>query len=130
MANIASLIEKFDEFENLMKSEFPTVDTKLIIDLLHRRKRDEKPMYTIEVFFNEKPNTDEIKDLINRDFGVVPSFYDHGTHVVAAHRIGLEMLDNISKYPGVEKIRGTFTGAGRGASIGPVYEREDTNDYD
>ena len=129
MANITALVEKFDEFENMMKSEFPTVDTRLIIDFLHRRKRDEKPMYTIEVFFSEKPNTDEIRNLISRDFGVMPSFYDHGTHVVAAHRIDLEMLENISKYPGVQKIRGTFTGGGRGASIGPVFERDDSDDY-
>jgi len=61
--------------------------------------------------------------------GVMPAFYDHGTHIVVAHRFNLQMLEFISKNLNVEKIRGTFTGAGRGASIGPVFERDDRPDY-
>jgi hypothetical protein len=46
-----------------------------------------------------------------------------------AHRFNLKMLEYLSNSLDVEKIRGTFTGAGRGASIGPVFERDDATDY-
>ena len=39
------------------------------------------------------------------------------------------MLKYLSDTMDVEKIRGTFTGDGRGASIGPVFERDDRPDY-
>ena len=59
----------------------------------------------------------------------MPAFYDHGTHIVVAHRFNLQMLEYITNNMDVIKIRGTFTGAGRGASIGPVFERDDAADY-
>jgi hypothetical protein len=129
MSGIDAIVKKFDEFENSMIEGLPKVDQRLVIDMLHRMKRDASPMYTIEIFLKEKPTIDEIKSIFEEDLGVMPAFYDHGTHIVIAHRFNLQMLEYISKNLNVEKIRGTFTGAGRGASIGPVCEREDRPDY-
>lgn len=128
-SNIEDTINKFEEFEKSMKSSLPKVDPRLVLDMLHRRKRDASPMYTLEVFLKGKPNTEEIRKTIIKDIGVMPAFYDNGTHVVVAHRFNLQMLEYISQFPDVEKIRGTFTGSGRGSSIGPVFERDDTEDY-
>ena len=86
-------------------------------------------MYTIEIFLKEKPNKDEIKLIITSGLGVMPAFYDQGTHIVVAHRFNLQMLKYLSDTMDVEKIRGTFTGDGRGASIGPVFDRDDRPDY-
>ena len=129
MSGIEDIIKKFDDFEISMKAGLPRVDSRLVIDMLHRMKRDESPMYTIEIFLNEKPNEEKIKAIITEGLGVMPAFYDHGTHIVVAHRFNLQMLEFLSNSLDVEKIRGTFTGAGRGASIGPVFERDDATDY-
>lgn len=129
MSGIEDIVKKFDDFENSMKSGLPKVDTRLVIDMLHRMKKDESPMYTIEIFLNEKPNEEKIKAIVTEGLGVMPAFYDQGTHIVVAHRFNLQMLEFLSNSLDVEKIRGTFTGAGRGASIGPVFERDDANDY-
>ena len=129
MSGIEDIVNKFDDFENSMKNGLPKVDSRLVIDMLHRMKRDESPMYTIEIFLNEKPNEEKIKSIITEGLGVMPAFYDHGTHIVVAHRFNLQMLEFLSNSLDVEKIRGTFTGAGRGASIGPVFERDDATDY-
>jgi hypothetical protein len=129
MSGIDTIVKRFDEFENSMTEDLPKVDQRLIIDMLHRLKRDDSPMYTIEIFLRERPNAGEVKSIITEGLGVMPALYDHGTHIVVAHRFNLQMLEFISKNLNVEKIRGTFTGAGRGASIGPVFERDDKPDY-
>ena len=129
MSGIDTIVKRFDEFENSMTEALPKVDQRLIIDMLHRLKRDDSPMYTIEIFLRERPNADEVKSIITEGLGVMPALYDHGTHIVVAHRFNLQMLEFISKNLNVEKIRGTFTGGGRGASIGPVFDRDDKPDY-
>lgn len=129
MDGISDIVKKFDEFEKSMKDGLPKVDTRLIIDMLHRIKKDDSPMYTIEIFLNDRPDTNKIKTIIEEGLGVMPAFYDHGTHIVVAHRFNLQMLEYLSNNLNVEKIRGTFTGGGRGASIGPVFERDDQTDY-
>lgn len=63
-------------------------------------------MYTIEIFLNDKPDTDKIKTIIEEGLGVMPAFYDHGTHIVVAHRFNLQMLEFLSNNLNVEKIRG------------------------
>jgi hypothetical protein len=129
MSGIDTIVKRFDEFENSMREGLPKVDQRLIIDMLHRLKRDDSPMYTIEIFLRERPSADEVKSIISEGLGVMPALYDHGTHIVVAHRFNLQMLEYISNNLNVEKIRGTFTGSGRGASIGPVFERDDKPDY-
>ena len=74
MSSIDSIVKKFDEFENSMSEGLPKVDQRLIIDMLHRMKRDASPMYTIEIFLKERPNTDDIKSIITEGLGVMPAF--------------------------------------------------------
>ena len=134
MSCIEELEKKFLEFEYLMKSCLPKVDTQLILDILHRMAGDKNPMYTLEIFLDKKPDLDELRDKISNDLEVMPAFYDGGTHVVIAHRIDLKMLEYFSLDDNVYRIRGTYTGHGQGASIGPVFERDDPeetwDDYD
>ena len=134
MSCIEELEKKFLEFEYLMKSCLPKVDTHLILDILHRLAGDKNPMYTLEIFLDKKPDLDELRDKISNDLEVMPAFYDGGTHVVIAHRIDLKMLEYFSLDDNVYRIRGTYTGHGQGASIGPVFERDDPeetwDDYD
>ena len=134
MSCIEELEKKYLEFEYLMKSCLPKVDTNLILDILHRLAGDKNPMYTLEIFLDKKPDLDELRDKISNDLEVMPAFYDGGTHVVIAHRIDLKMLEYFSLDENVYRIRGTYTGHGQGASIGPVFERDDPeetwDDYD
>ena len=134
MSCIEELEKKYLEFEYLMKSCLPKVDTHLILDILHRLAGDKNPMYTLEIFLDKKPDLDELRDKISNDLEVMPAFYDGGTHVVIAHRIDLKMLEYFSSDENVYRIRGTYTGHGQGASIGPVFVRDDPeetwDDYD
>ena len=134
MSCIEELEKKYLEFEYLMKSCLPKVDTHLILDILHRLAGDKNPMYTLEIFLDKKPDLDELRNKISNDLEVMPAFYDGGTHVVIAHRIDLTMLEYFSLDENVYRIRGTYTGHGQGASIGPVFERDDPeetwDDYD
>jgi hypothetical protein len=134
MSYIEELEKKYLEFDSLMKTGLPKVDTHLILDILHRMAGEKNPMYTLEIFLNKKPDVEELRNKISNDLEVMPAFYDGGTHVVIAHRINLEMLEYLSSDENVYRIRGTYTGHGQGASIGPVFEREDQEetwaDYD
>jgi len=134
MSCIEELEKKYLEFDSLMKSCLPKVDTHLILDILHRLAGDKNPMYTLEIFLDKKPDLDELRNKISNDLEVMPAFYDGGTHVVIAHRIDLKMLEYFSLDENVYRIRGTYTGHGQGASIGPVFERDDPeetwDDYD
>jgi len=124
MSCIEDIKQKFNEFENAMKTCLPKVDPKLITEVLHLMKKDEAPMYTLEVFLNTNANNNEIRETVARQTGVVATFYDHGTHMVAAHRITLEMLEEVCKPDSVEMVRGTHIGSGS-VSIGPSHERGD-----
>jgi hypothetical protein len=134
MSCTEELEKKYLEFDVLMKTCFPKVDTHLILDILHRLAGDKSPMYTLEIFLEKKPDTEELRNKISNDLKVMPAFYDSGTHVVIAHRIDLKMLEYFSANQNVYRIRGTYTGHGQGASIGPLFEREDPDetwqDYD
>ena len=134
MSCTEELEKKFMEFHDLMKTCLPKVDTHLILDILHRLAEDKNPMYTIEIFLDKKPDIEQLRNKISNDLEVMPAFYDGGTHVVIAHRIDLKMLEYLSSDENVYRIRGTYTGHGQGASIGPLFEREDPEetwaDYD
>jgi hypothetical protein len=119
---LSEVLKKFDELENAMRTHLGKVDPLLIVDLMLRQKKAEKnPIYTLEVFVKPNPNTEEIKNRIINETGMVPAFYDGGTHVVVAHRINFDMLKMINDIDDVERIRGTYAGGGM-ASIGPVYD--------
>ena len=134
MSCTKELEKKYMEFHDIMKTCLPKVDTHLILDMLHRLAEDKNPMYTIEIFLDKKPDIEQLRNKISNDLEVMPAFYDGGTHVVIAHRIDLKMLEYLSSDENVYRIRGTYTGHGQGASIGPLFEREDPEetwaDYD
>ena len=124
MSQVNDILQKFEEFETSMKTHLAKVDPRLIVDLLLRQKTEPNnkyPIYTLEVFIKPNQNTDEIRNRIIKETGMVPAFYDGGTHIVVAHKINFDMLKMINDIETVERIRGTYSGSGM-ASIGPVYD--------
>ena len=123
MSQVDEVLKRFDEFETSMKTHLGKVDPLLIVDLILRQKKEKNknPIYTLEVFIKPKQNTEEIRNRIINETGMVPAFYDDGTHIVVAHKVNFDMLKMINDIETVERIRGTYTGGGM-ASIGPVYE--------
>ena len=112
MSQVGEVVKKFDEFEDSMRTHLGKVDPLLIVDLLLRQKKEK----------NKNPiNTEEIRNRIINETGMVPAFYDGGTHIVVAHKIDFDTLKMINDIETVERIRGTYAGGGM-ASIGPVYE--------
>ncbi|MBV9178759.1 MAG: hypothetical protein JO297_17170 [Nitrososphaeraceae archaeon] len=123
MSQVYEVVKKFDELENSIKTHLGKVDPILIVDLILRQKKEKNksPIYTLEVFIKAKQNTDEIRNRIINETGMVPAFYDQGTHIVVAHKVDLDVLKMINDIETVERIRGTYAGGGL-ASIGPVYD--------
>lgn len=123
MSQVYEVVKKFDELENSIKKHLGKVDPILIVDLILRQKKEKnkKPIYTMEVFIKPNQNTEEIRNRIINETGMVPAFYDEGTHIVVAHKVDLDVLKMINDIETVERIRGTYAGGGL-ASIGPVYD--------
>ena len=128
MSCIENLKEKFQEYENAMSACLPKVDKKLITELLVLMKKDQSPMYTLEVFLKTNKNVERIKDELARKTGVSASFLENGTHMVAAHRITLQMLEEISSHDDVEEIKGTHIPRGT-ASMGAAFRRTRDEEY-
>src|ERR687884_1605969 len=124
MSQVNDILQKFDEFETSMKIHLGKVDPVLIVDFLLRQKNEKNsnknPIYTLEVFIKPNQNTDEIRNRIINETGMVPAFYDSGTHIVVAHKINFDMLKMINDIEFVERIRGTYSGST--ASLGPAYD--------
>jgi hypothetical protein len=114
------VLKKFDELVTSMRTHFGKVDQRLIVDLILRQKNEKDPIYTLEVFIKGGQNTEQIKSRIIRETGMVPAFYDRGTHIVVAHKINFDMLKMINDIEFVERIRGTYSGST--ASLGPAYD--------
>jgi hypothetical protein len=115
------VLKKFDELVTSMRTHFGKVDQRLIVDLILRQKKEkDDPIYTLEVFIKAGQNTEQIKNRIIRETGMVPAFYDKGTHIVVAHKINFDMLKMINDIEFVERIRGTYSGGT--ASLGPAYD--------
>lgn len=123
MSQVYEVVKKFDELENSIKTHLGKVDPILIVDLILRQKKEKNknPIYTLEIFIKPKQNTEEIRNRIINETGMVPAFYDEGTHIVVAHKVDLDVLKMINDIETVERIRGTYAGGGL-ASIGPVYD--------
>jgi len=123
LSQVHEVVKKFDELENSIRTHLGKVDPLLIVDLILRQKKEKNknPIYTLEVFIKPKQNTEEIRNRIINETGMVPAFYDGGTHIVVAHKVDLDVLKMINDIETVERIRGTYAGGGL-ASIGPVYE--------
>jgi hypothetical protein len=118
---VSEVLQRFDELENAMSTNLGKIDPPLIVDMILRQKKQKDPLYTLEVFIKPKQNTEEIKNRIINETGMVPAFYDRGTHIVVAHRVNFNMLKMINDIDFVERIRGTYARGGM-ASIGPVYD--------
>jgi hypothetical protein len=118
---VSEVLQRFDELENAMSTNLGKVDPPLIVDMILRQKKQKDPLYTLEVFIKPKQNTEEIKNRIINETGMVPAFYDRGTHIVVAHRVNFNLLKMINDIDFVERIRGTYARGGM-ASIGPVYD--------
>ena len=82
MSQVNEILQKFDEFETAMKTHLGKVDPVLIVDFLLRQKKEttsnKNPIYTLEVFIKPNQNTEEIRNRIIRETGMVPAFYDGG----------------------------------------------------
>lgn len=128
MSCIEDLKEKFRQYENAVKTCLPKVNPKLVHEILQLLQKEDAPMYTIEVFLNTNAHIDELRDIVARRTGEVATFYDNGTHMVSAHKINLEMLEEISKQEDVDEIKGTHVTRGT-ASIGPSFERTHDDEY-
>ena len=117
------VLSKFGELEDAMKTHFGKVDPRLMVDMIFRHRSGKKnPIYTLEVFIIPNQSTDQLREMIIERTGMVPAFYDSGTHIVVAHKVSFELLKEINDFDFVESIKGTYSGSGI-ASIGPTYER-------
>jgi hypothetical protein len=123
LSAVSEVLKKFGELENAMRIHLGKVDPPLIVDLILRQRKEKGPIYTLEVFVKAGQDTNEIRNRIVTETGMVPAFYDEGTHIVVAHRVNFDMLKMINDIEFVDRIRGTY--AGVQASIGPVYEKDD-----
>ena len=80
---VSEVLQRFDELENARSTNLGKVDPPLIVDMILRQKKQKDPLYTLEVFIKPKQNTEEIKNRIINETGMVPAFYDAGTHIVS-----------------------------------------------
>ena len=116
------ILSAMNQFEMLQEKYLPKVDRKLVIDLFSRLQEEPnvQPMYDIEIFREEGGNTEEIRSEIIRMTGTAPQFHDHGTHIVAHHKVDYDLLKFIQDRPDVIEVTGTFMGSD--ASIGASHE--------
>lgn len=78
-----------------MKTHFRKVDNAITLVIFRHRSGKKDPIYTLEVFIKPNQSTDQIRDMVIERTGMVPAFYDSGTHIVVAHKIGFELLKEI-----------------------------------
>ena len=124
LSGVDEIIRKFDDLESSMNMHLGKVDKPLIVDIILRQKSEKTNnlLYTLEVFIKPNQDTQAIRNRIVSETGMSPAFYDQGTHIVVAHKLDFKMLKMINDIDFVERIRGTYVGAG-GASIGATYDR-------
>lgn len=124
MSGIEDIATKYDDFINTIKTQLPKVNKSLIFELMPLLKEEkESPGYNLQIHVKDNANRDELKNVILKEWGVVPAFYDHN-HAVVEHRINLQLLKQLNDLDSVDSISGSRSGGGR-ASRGPVLERDD-----
>lgn len=123
MSAVEELRRRFQEFRTACKTILPKVDPMLVEDVILRQKQNphEQLMYTVEVFTDGSRDAEDVKKTILANTGMVPEIYDNGTHYVVNHKITLETLEGIQKYPDVQEIKGDYSGTT--ASTGSAHER-------
>ena len=124
MSGIEDIATKYDDFINTMKTQLPKVNKSLIFELMPLLKEEkESPGFNLQIHVKDNANKDELKNVILKEWGVVPAFYEHN-HAVVEHRINLQLLKQLNDLDSVDSISGSRSGGGR-ASRGPVLERDD-----
>ncbi len=124
MSGIEDIATKYDDFMSTIKTQLPKVNKSLIFELMPLLKEEkESPGYNLQIHVKDNANKDELKNVILKEWGVVPAFYEHN-HAVVEHRINLQLLKQLNDLDSVDSISGSRSGGGR-ASRGPVLERDD-----
>jgi hypothetical protein len=116
----------FRGLQTLYQSHLPKINPALIDDLIIREQDEvEKhnnaptsspPFYMVEISTTKSADPEQMKNLIFKKTGLLPSVYENGTHYVANMRLTLELLKVISESEeGIVKVSGDYTGgiAGR-----------------
>jgi hypothetical protein len=95
----------------------------LVEDVILRQQQNpqEQLTYTVEVFTDGSRDPEDAKKTILANTGMVPEIYDNATPYVVNHKITLEALEGIQKYPDVQEIKGDYSGMT--ASRGSAHER-------
>ncbi len=99
---IEDLRQKFHEYKNVMETCLPQVDKKLITEILYLMEKEKAPVYTLEIFLKENSKTGKIREIVTRHTEENVAFYEGGTHVVAAHKITLQLLRELCENNDVE----------------------------
>jgi hypothetical protein len=110
--NISDVILRFDSLDQTLKSVFPKVDPRTVVNLILREKNDNNPLYTLQVTLKPGQDTEAIRDLIMRETGMAPGFYLHGTEVVVTHKLNLDLLKRINDIDYVVTIKASPYSAG------------------
>jgi hypothetical protein len=122
MSDVQEVRENFKTMQKSFSEVFPKVDPQLLIDLLLNERKDPNnaPIYTLEVFMKKGTDVEKVRDTILQRTGTIPSIHDGGTHIVATHKVTLDLLKFISENEDVLEITGDYSGGA--ASIGPRHE--------
>jgi len=93
-----------------------------LTDLLLNERKDPNnaPIFTLEVFMKKGTDIEKVRDTILQMTGTAPSIHDEGTHIVATHKVTLDLLKFISENDDVLEITGDYTGGA--ASMGARHE--------
>jgi hypothetical protein len=127
MSNVEELRRKFQQFRTACETILPKVDPMFVEDVIVRQQNpQEQLMYTVEVFTDGSRDPEDVKKTILANTGMVPEIYGNGTHYVVNHKITLETLEGIQKYPDVQEIKGDYSGIT--ASRGAAHERGKRDD--
>lgn len=122
MYDIEEMRQSFKSMQDSFSKIFPKVDRQLLLDLLLREQQDPNnaPIYTLEVFMKKGTNIEKVRDTILQRTGTIPSIHDEGTHIVATHKVTLDLLKFISENEDVLEITGDYSGGA--TSIGARHE--------
>lgn len=117
---LSELRSQFEELQRKYRDLLPNVDPSLLNDLLLRESENPgvAPIYKVEVFLEPGLGSQQIRDTVLKDTGIVPAIYDKGTHITAHHRLTIELLKQISEKKEVIEITGQYNGESqRGITI-------------
>jgi hypothetical protein len=122
MSDLQEVRENFKRTQESFSKVFPKVDRQLLIDLLLNERQDPNnaPIYTLEVFMKKGTDIEKVRDTILQRTGTIPSIHDGGTHIVATHKVTLDLLKFISENEDVLEITGDYSGGA--ASTGARHE--------